>query len=357
MRSTTVYLVELAESVRETAMRAAREAFPRTQLQLVPVRTVGEALRLPGRGRQLLIVGEASEEDLGVSAQALDATELPRWAVIHFGQPASDVVETVSPEGCTAGVLARVLRLAMLHHELLRDNLRLRGDLKTVARRLSHDLRTPLGCINTVCALLQETGPAATRAPLEAVGTIRGATAEIDTLLEQVGFVLKATSEPLPATTVALGPVVAGVLRRMADRELRGVQVDRPPRWPDVRAVEPWLDFIWQHLIAQAVRQLTLGRTLQLGWEWRGDGFHCWVAGDTAVAVPLQSGLLRPFHLLHQQTSSALDLALVHRLVALQGGRCGYETTPEGRGRFYFVLAGPAGNAGIPPAASTDRGT
>ncbi len=37
--------------------------------------------------------------------------------------------------------------LAARHEKLLRENDRLRGDLLTIARRFSHDLRTPLGGI------------------------------------------------------------------------------------------------------------------------------------------------------------------------------------------------------------------
>ena len=75
MKSTTAYLVQLPEPLREMAMLAARETFPRGQL--VPVRTVGEALQLPGQGRQLPhlaglpdIIGHARRR-LPTSPQAL----------------------------------------------------------------------------------------------------------------------------------------------------------------------------------------------------------------------------------------------------------------------------------------------
>ena len=41
--------------------------------------------------------------------------------------------------------------------QLLRENARLRGDLLTVARRISHDLRTPLGGIITTSEMAKET--------------------------------------------------------------------------------------------------------------------------------------------------------------------------------------------------------
>ena len=39
---------------------------------------------------------------------------------------------------------------------LLQENKRLRGDLLTVARRISHDLRTPLGAIVTTGEIVKE---------------------------------------------------------------------------------------------------------------------------------------------------------------------------------------------------------
>ena len=349
MKSTTVYLADLTGPLREMALLAARETFPRAQL--VPVRSVAEAIQLPGQDRQLLIVGEVGEADLGVAAQALAAGELPRWAVVHLGQQPSDLVETVLPSECSVRLLARIFRSALLHHELLRENLQLRGDLRTAARRIVHDLRTPLGCIDALCLLFTETPEdAGTRHSLETVEAIRRSTAEIDILLDRVSLVLKASSEVPPVAPFAMGPVVQRVLDQLAaGPDRRTGKITQPAQWPEVRGVERWIEFVWTNLIQNALRHGTRNGAIQLGWETRGAELRFWVSSAGPVPASLRPNLLRPFHLLHQQPSAGLGLSLVDRLVTLQGGRCGYEATPDNRTLFHFSL--PASTvAGVPGA-------
>lgn len=361
MKNTTVYFVDLDDPVREMALSAAREIFPRAQL--IPARTVTEAIRLPGQDRQLLVAGEISEADLGLAAQAMAQGDLPRWAVVHIGRDPSDLVETVTPGECSVRLLARIFRSAVLHHEMLRENLQLRGDLRTVARRLNHDIRTPLGCIDTALALFHEVGAAADgdRHTAEVVATIRGATAEIDVLLDRVGTVLKATSEPLPATPLALGKIVDRVVAQVtAAPDRRGARIRQPAHWPEVRGVEKWVEFIWTSLIQNALRHGGRGSPVQLGWEPRGPELRFWVSSAGAVPPALQANLLRPFHVLHQQPSAGLGLSLVERLVTLQGGRAGYESTPDNRALFHFSLPAAPGAAGPmvaarPLSATTSR--
>ncbi|MGA2030108.1 MAG: hypothetical protein ABSG87_08555, partial [Verrucomicrobiota bacterium] len=52
--------------------------------------------------------------------------------------------------------LAQDAAREVTREELLQENARLRGDLLTVAVRVSHDLRTPLGGIVNTGELLQE---------------------------------------------------------------------------------------------------------------------------------------------------------------------------------------------------------
>lgn len=338
MKSTTVYLVQLSEPVREMAMTAAREAFPRAQL--VPARTVAEAAQLPGQGRQLLILGGTSEVDIGLAAQTLDSRDLPRWAVVHLGRDPSDLVETVPPEEFTVRALARIFRSTLLQHELLRENLQLRGDLKTISRRINHDVRTPLGCIATVCTLLKDLPSPSSQSPEEVTKVVHDSVEEIGMLLDRVSFVLKASGDPLPSSPMAMGPVVEQVLQQLRPAlEGAGMKIRQPAAWPEVPAVDIWIEFIWRNLIHNAVRHGHPG-TIQLGWEQKSREMHFWVTNPGAIPASFQPRLLRPFHLLHQQASAGLGLSLVERLVSLHGGRCGYEPAPDDHALFYFTLPG-----------------
>ena len=69
---------------------------------------------------------------------------------------------------------------------------------------------------------------------------------------------------------------------------------------------------------------------------------------DLLPGVPAakQAALFTPFDRLHMVIGVGLGLAIVERLVALQGGRSGHESPAAGGARFYFTL--PAAKAGIP---------
>src|SRR5580692_8378843 len=144
-----LFLVHLSAANRPAALVAARRAFPAADL--VEVGTVAAAVAA-GRGArrsELLVLGEPDAAAVARAIQAVDASGMLRWAVVLLGGDLADLAETVPPEEWQPARLARVFRSAVLQHELWRENLRLQGDLKTVARRIRHDLWTPLGCIAT----------------------------------------------------------------------------------------------------------------------------------------------------------------------------------------------------------------
>jgi signal transduction histidine kinase len=344
MKNVTVHLVQLPEAARETAMQAARQVFPR--VQFATARTVAEAARLPVTGLELLVFGGAEEADMVLAAQTVDAGDLPRWAVLCHGRAPEDLVEVVPPEEWNVRVLARIFRSLMLQQELLRENLQLRGDLKTIVRRLSHDIRTPLGCIHTGCELLRDPSGSPEMVE-ETLEVIRNATGEVGQLLDRVNFVLKATIDPLPVATVAMGPIVGMVLKELQPAiDHSGKRVRPPATWPEVEGVASWLEVIWGNLIGNALRHGAKTGSVQLGWDQQGGDVRCWIANPGTVPPAYRPRLLRRFHLLHQDASGGLGLSLVERLVALQHGRCGYESTDDGRSVFYFTLRGAGENAG-----------
>ena len=67
-----------------------------------------------------------------------------------------DGAAVIPPEEWNVPLLSRAFRSAITEHQLLRDYARAQGDLLTLARRINHDLRTPLGGIMTAVEQLQE---------------------------------------------------------------------------------------------------------------------------------------------------------------------------------------------------------
>lgn len=347
MLTTTIHLVRLPDALRDTCATSAREAFPQALVRPAP--SVAEALASPPAGRELLVLTGADESEAGLASQALDAGELPRWAVVHLGDEPSDLFESVPPEDWNVRRLTRTFRSALMQHDLLRENLRLRGDLKTVARRVTHDLRTPLGCILTVCEVLKDPSRGGLDSA-DAVHAVRESASELSRLTEQVSLVLKATLDPVPPLVLPLGPLVQHVLAGLPPEcEKRAARIRRPGDWPNVVGVPAWLEFIWSQLIQNALRHGGRTGAIQLGWSREDRFIRCWVSSPGLVPPAIRPRLLRSFNLLHTQTGVGLGLALVERLVFLQGGRTGYEAGDDNRSVFFFTL--PAGAQSGPAPA------
>lgn len=338
MKGIIVHLVRLPEAARDAAREAVLTAWP--EARILTHRSAADAARTGAAGRELLVIDSELESEVLYASQRQDQGELPRWAIICLGATPSHLAETVAPADWEPRMLGRIFRLVLQQHELQRENLQLRGDLKTVARRVSHDLRTPLSCIHTVCELLKETG-AQTQS---SAGIIRNAALEAGLVLDRVGALLKASTDPLPASLVSSGAALTTAVELLetelaeSDRKLR-----QPPSWPEVIGVRPWLEMVWVQLLQNAVRHSARGTPIQLGWEPEGGTVRMWVASQGLVPVPMLPRLLRPFHGLHAHTAAGMGLSVVQRLVALQGGRCGY--APEGdQAVFWFTL--PAADEG-----------
>ena len=333
-----IFLIQLPEPLSEAVRNAAGKVFPGAQF--IEAKSVTELISLALTGtRQLLILTDRNETEVGLAIQATDTELLPRWAVVILGRNSSDLAESVSLDECHPPLLARVFRSAMQQHELLRENLQLRGDLKTVARRVRHDLLSPLNCIYLSCELLKEILAAELPQVQSQVGVIHRSLAETCLLIDRVSEILKASADPLPAGCVSMGTVVDNVLRGL-DTEIKqsGAVIQRPVKWPKVMGVEKWLEIIWWNLIMNALRHGRSPAPIQLGWNGDPQFMRFWVMDrGEGVSSELETSLFTRFDHLHTQPGRGLGLSLVQRLVSLQRGRCGYERNADGSSLFYFT--------------------
>ncbi len=227
------------------------------------------------------------------------------------------------------------------YEEALRENARLRGDLLTVARRIGHDLRTPLGGVavtgEMIKEILEEKGVAAEAI----VAPIFDSTDGLAKLIERVSFVLKASVNSSPMAQVKMGDAVFNTLQRLERQILKsGVQVIEPAEWPEVNGVASWLEVVWWNFLANALQHGKKTSKIELGWCREKDGFRFWVNDDGGGVPPEKTAkLFQPFHLLHEPNArQGLGLSLVQRLVELQNGNCGYEPNDIGGSFFYFTL-------------------
>ena len=226
---------------------------------------------------------------------------------------------------------------------LRRENERLRGDLLTVARRICHDLRTPLGGILTTSEVLKEVLMENGVASEPLMATIFDSAEDMTKLIERVSFVLKATANPIASQHVKMSDVVFRVLQCWEGKILKtNVIVSEPASWPEVNGVFSWLEVVWGNLLGNALNYGN-GR-IELGWEQEREGLCFWMC-DNGNGVPPEKRekLFQSFDSLHESNARrGLGLSITQRLVELQGGCCGYEPRTEGGSCFYFIL--PAKN-------------
>jgi signal transduction histidine kinase len=223
--------------------------------------------------------------------------------------------------------------------QLLRENERLRGDLLTVARRVSHDLRTPLGGIITTSEILREILSENGIAPESIMRPIFDSAEDMAKLIERVSLVLKASAIPLPKECVKMDVVVFRVLQRLESKILKvNATVSEPALWPEVTGVFSWLEVVWWNLLLNALQHGS--DQIELGWQEEKGGFRFWVCDNgNGVAKEKCKKLFQSFESLHEPDASrGLGLSIVQRLMELQGGHCGYEMRLEGGSCFYFTL-------------------
>jgi signal transduction histidine kinase len=228
--------------------------------------------------------------------------------------------------------------------ELLRENARLRGDLLTVAVRVSHDLRTPLGGIVNTGELLQEILIEKEPAAAALADSLFPSVDEMSKLIGQIRIITRATADSKPKARVNMAEIVSGVLQRLESRILKiQAKVTEPDSWPEVNGVADWLEFIWWNYVANALQHAGEKPQIELSWHQEKDGFLFQVC-DSGGGVPaeVRARLFQPFDTLHKPGSTyGLGLSVVQRLVDLQGGDCGCEPNPNGGSCFFFKLPAP----------------
>jgi len=289
-------------------------------------------------GPEVLILIDPTPEDFKIAVTALDRRGLPRWAVVPPALGPEADLSSASP--WDSRTLACSIAFAVSLCMLRRDNARLSGDLYTVARRLTHDLRTPLNSISTAnealaaVALAGDPAPALHRA-------IAGAVDETGRLIDRVASLLLAAARPLAPEAVDMGEVVWNARERL-DARIRaaGATIISPEMWPVVNAVPSWLELVWTSFLSNSVDHGGSTPRIELGWKRSDVGLYFWLRDSgPGVAIPKRAHLFHPFDRLNELNAPrGYGLSLVHRLIELQGGTTGYAPAPAPGGTFFFTL-------------------
>lgn len=336
---TAVGLNTLASAI---VAEAAVLAFP--QIALLAVPSLDEAIKRARPGRtEIIILGEVDRTAIQRATSVTDASGLPRWAVVILSSaPPTDfgVATFIAEENWKPRWVAEILIMAARAHRLERENARLRGDLSTVGRRISHDLRSPLSGIYTGCEAINEIFAGQTDQHAELTKAIIASTDELIQIIERVSFVLKASADITPLEKVTMSEAVFWALQSTESALARkGFSIIQPPDWPDVEGVAAWLEIIWLNLIRNAIEHTKGGTQIEIGWSRADDGcLLFWVENNGEIIPQRAAKLLHPFHLLYQADAPrGLGLPIVQRLVELQGGTSGCQLSATCV-RIYFTL-------------------
>jgi signal transduction histidine kinase len=350
MNAVGYLLVGLDEHSHALAEGAVRQACPGSVTEAFA--TVEEALKSKTSSEvELLVLAGPNPKDLTRAVEAADATGLRRWAVVVLGNvPAVEGVEVVSAEEWSEPLLTRVFRSAIAQHQLRRANARMAGDLRTIAHRISHDLRTPLNGILSTGEALKETLSEHDPASVTLAKPLFDSVTDLTKLFDRVSLLTKASSQPVSKRPVAMEEVVWAVRQRLERQVLKkNAALILPASWPTVAGVPSWLEVVWWNLLNNALQHGNEAARIELGWSQNGCEFRFWVRDEGKGVRPEMLGsLFQPFHVLHQSNAgNGLGLSIVQRLVELQGGHCGYEPVAPGGSMFFFTL--PAGEPGEAP--------
>jgi len=334
-------LIGMDPSSHLIAQRALKGVNP--DCVVMTFKTLKEAVESDSvAGEELVVLGNPDLATFNRAVEARDKLGLRRWAVVVLGKPfRAHEAEFLSAEEFDESTFLRAVRSASVQHRLVRQNEQLRGDLLSIATRISHDLRTPLGGILSAGEVMKEVVTEIDPSKAVLARPLFNSVDELGRLIGRVSQVAKASVNPVIKQSVDVKDVVWSVLQRQHRHIVqRGAQLIEPDSWPEVEAVAAWLEVIWESLISNSLASEKPGLRIELGWSKNPHEYRFSVT-DNGVGVPAEKvgSLFQPFHQLHRPNArQGIGLSIVQRLSELQGGHCGYEPVASGGSRFFFTL-------------------
>lgn len=336
-----VYAIGLSPEQHDSLAVGARAAW--RAVTVLPLAGADDALRRPPLpGSEMVVLGARVSAADRTRLTNAEVDGLKRWPVVILGDHGdAEAGSGIAASGATSREITGTLRSAVQSHAAMTEAGRARGDLWTIARRVSHEMRSPLGCILTSADLLREELAETTPAAAALVQPILESAHELMHLLERLAFIARATIESKDTSSVEMGMIVWAARERLGRRLAEsGAEVIESSEWPAVLGRREWLECIWENLLANALQHGGPRPRIELGWK-PGERETIFFARDSGpgVVADIVPTLFRPFHRLHLKDSGrGLGLSIVQRLVELQGGRCGYEASAPQGSYFFFTL-------------------
>ena len=228
---------------------------------------------------------------------------------------------------------------------LMTDELRSMEVLQTdFVSNVSHEFKTPLGAIEGYSTLLQDCENL-TPQQREYVDKIVFNTQRLSSLTGSILLLSKLENQQIPT----------GQTRYSLDEQIRQSLVAMEPVWAgknieldvEMEGVtyfgnEPLMRHVWSNLLSNAVKFSPEGGLVQIGLARSGEEITFWVK-DNGPGIPEESlaHIFSRFYQAdssHKQEGNGLGLALVEKILRLEGGGITAENCPDGGCCFTVTL-------------------
>lgn len=209
---------------------------------------------------------------------------------------------------------------------------------------VSHEFKTPLGAIEGYATLLQDCDNL-TSQQREYVEKIIFNTQRLSTLTGSILLLSKLDNQQ----------ILTGQTRFSLDEQIRQTIVDLEPVWAqkgieldvDLAAVsyfgnEPLMRHVWSNLLRNALKFSPQDDVVQIHLHQQDNGIIFWVK-DNGPGIPeaAMKHIFTRFYQAdssHKQEGNGLGLALVDKILRLEGGSAEAENCPEGGCKFTVFL-------------------
>lgn len=246
------------------------------------------------------------------------------------------------------GDLARAFNTmaASLRHARDEQQMAFRRDKITAMGELSlamaHEIRNPIGVINTAAQLLEKAEGDPTR-QADLTRMIREETARLNGLLRDFQQLAK-HRKPEFAAVPLQKPLEAAVRYRLAGRPDVVVRRDYNHGERLIQADTELLQQAWTNLINNALEAIGANPAELTLRSWQEDGTLCLALEDNGPGVPIDlvPRLFEPFYT-SKEHGSGLGLTITNTLVEANGGRLEYAPGRAGGASFVMRFAEAAG--------------
>jgi len=305
-------------------------------------------------GDAIITVSGDNIETIKAARDALDASSLPRWAVMVFQEakapstlPPGNGIWRLGREEWTVPIVARTLAAAAALHRAEREIAQFRGDLLTFGHRVAHDLRTPLGGMFTTTEMLREVLTEESPANAALTQPILESGEGMVKLIERTSLFAKVAASTEAPLHWNMGTLFWNAFQKLEPHIIHAnATLTYANDWPFVDARASWIEAVWQQLITNALQHGGSAVRMEAGWTADEGGNRFWLWNSGSVPPERRASLFYPFNRLHESRAPrGFGLALVRRIAEREGGFCSFEAPETGGSRFSFTL----------PVSSTPR--